>query len=87
MTSCPASAVVCTQKLGAGMLARGWGRVINVASIAGPFVAMRGIDPETGQYYDDTKRYVDNAAIGDADRRRILEGNARKVYPRIKTLL
>ncbi len=49
--------------------------------------AVRGIDPETSQYYDDTKRYVDQAAIGDADRRRILEGNARKVYPRINKLL
>jgi 4-oxalmesaconate hydratase len=49
--------------------------------------AVRGIDPETGQYYDDTKRYVDNAAIGDADRRRILEDNARTVYPRINKLL
>jgi 4-oxalmesaconate hydratase len=45
--------------------------------------AVRGIDPETGHYYDDTKRYVDGAAISDADRARILEGNARKVYPRI----
>ena len=39
--------------------------------------------PETGHYYDDTKRYVDAAAISDADRAKILEGNARKVYPRI----
>ena len=31
--------------------------------------AVRGIDPETGHYYDDTKRYVDAAAISDADRR------------------
>ena len=46
-------------------------------------VAVRGIDPETGHYYDDTKRYVDGAAISDADRAKILEGNARKVYPRI----
>ena len=29
--------------------------------------AVRGIDPETGQYYDDTKRYVD--ARGDQRRR------------------
>ena len=28
--------------------------------------AVRGIDPETGHYYDDTKRYVDAAAISDA---------------------
>ena len=49
--------------------------------------AVRGIDPETGHYYDDTKRYVVAAAIGDADRRKLLEGNARKVYPRINRLL
>ena len=46
------SAVVCTQRLGAGMLARGWGRVINVASIAGPIVAMRGIE---GRHYETAK--------------------------------
>ena len=45
--------------------------------------AVRGIDPETGHYYDDTKRYVDAAAIGDAAKAKILEGNARRVFPRI----
>jgi 4-oxalmesaconate hydratase len=46
--------------------------------------AVRGIDPETGQYFDDTKRYIDAlTSIGDADKRKIFEGNARKVYPRI----
>jgi 4-oxalmesaconate hydratase len=45
--------------------------------------AVRGIDPETGQYYDDTRRYID--AIGwlpAADRKKIYEDNVRKVYPR-----
>jgi len=46
--------------------------------------AVRGLDPETGNYYDDTKRYVDGAAISAADRQKILEGNARKVFPRLK---
>jgi 4-oxalmesaconate hydratase len=45
--------------------------------------AVRGIDPETGHYFDDTKRYVDAAAIADADKKKIFEGNARKVYSRI----
>jgi 4-oxalmesaconate hydratase len=46
--------------------------------------AVRGIDPETGQYFDDTKRYIDQIrSIGDADRQKIFEGNARRVYPRI----
>jgi 4-oxalmesaconate hydratase len=50
--------------------------------------AVRGIDPETGHYFDDTKRYIDNVtAIGDADKRKIFEGNARKVYPRINARL
>jgi 4-oxalmesaconate hydratase len=49
--------------------------------------AVRGIDPESGHYYDDTKRYVDAAAISDADRHKILERNARSVYPRINRRL
>ena len=49
--------------------------------------AVRGIDPQTGNYYDDTKRYVDAAAIDDRARQGILEDNTRKVYPRINTLL
>jgi 4-oxalmesaconate hydratase len=50
--------------------------------------AVRGIDPETGQYFDDTKRYLDNAAgLSDADKKKIFEGNARKVYPRMKAKL
>ena len=47
--------------------------------------AVRGIDPETGQYYDDTRRYIDgNKALGAADKKRIFEDNARKVYSRWK---
>ena len=45
--------------------------------------AVRGIDPRTGQYYDDTKRYVDALPLTDADRYKLFEGNARRVYPRI----
>jgi 4-oxalmesaconate hydratase len=47
--------------------------------------AVRGIDPETGFHFDDTKRYLDAVAwLNDSDRRKIFEGNARKVYPRLK---
>jgi 4-oxalmesaconate hydratase len=47
--------------------------------------AVRGIDPETGFHFDDTKRYIDAIAwLNDADRGKIYEGNARKVYPRLK---
>src|SRR3977135_4229575 len=49
--------------------------------------AVRGIDPETGHYFDDTKRYVDALKLSDEDRRKIFEGNARKVYPRIDDCL
>jgi 4-oxalmesaconate hydratase len=45
--------------------------------------AVRGIVPENNNFYDDTKRYVDGAAISDADRAKVFESNARKVYPRI----
>jgi 4-oxalmesaconate hydratase len=44
--------------------------------------AVRGIDPETGQYYDDTKRYIDASHLGAADKEKVFEGNARKVYSR-----
>ena len=50
--------------------------------------AVRGIDPETGQYFDDTKRYLDQvSSLSDEDRRKIFEGNARRVYPRISKAL
>ncbi len=50
--------------------------------------AVRGIDPETGQYFDDTKRYIDQIdSLSDADKQKIFEGNARRVYPRINRLL
>jgi 4-oxalmesaconate hydratase len=45
--------------------------------------AVRGIDPETGNYYDDTKRYIDSSALSAADKAKVFEGNARRVYPRI----
>jgi 4-oxalmesaconate hydratase len=46
--------------------------------------AVRGIDPESNQYYDDTKKYIDKQSwVSDADKKKIFEGNARKVYPRI----
>jgi 4-oxalmesaconate hydratase len=46
--------------------------------------AVRGIDPETGHHFDDTKRYIDALSwLSDEDRNKIFEGNARKVYSRI----
>jgi 4-oxalmesaconate hydratase len=49
--------------------------------------AVRGIDPQTGHHYDDTKRYVDAAAIDETARRQIFEENARRVYPRLNARL
>ena len=46
--------------------------------------AVKGIDPETGHYFDDTKRYLDQVAwLSDADRKKLYESNARRVYPRM----
>ncbi len=49
--------------------------------------AVRGIDPQTGHYFDDTKRYVDALPISDAARHAIFEGNARRVFPRLDARL
>ena len=47
--------------------------------------AVRGIDPETGNYYDDTRRYIDGSkTLSAADKKKIFEDNARKVYSRWK---
>lgn len=45
--------------------------------------AVRGIDPETGQFYDDTKRYIDASALSAAQKQKVFEDNARRVYPRL----
>jgi 4-oxalmesaconate hydratase len=50
--------------------------------------AVQGIDPETGHYFDDTKRYIDQVkGLSDEQRYKIFEGNARTVYPRLDALL
>ena len=49
--------------------------------------AVRGIDPETGHYFDDTKRYIDATALSAPDKQKIFEGNVRKVFPRIEKRL
>jgi 4-oxalmesaconate hydratase len=46
--------------------------------------AVKGIDPETGHYFDDTKRYIDGAtALSPEEKKKIFEGNALKVFPRL----
>ena len=49
--------------------------------------AVRGIDPETGHHYDDTRRYIDAAHLTPEQRHQIYEGNARRVYPRLDAAL
>lgn len=49
--------------------------------------AVRGIDPQTGQYFDDTKRYIDALDIPASDKHKVFELNARRVYPRLDASL
>lgn len=65
-------------------------RVIDVDNIlfaSEMFGAVRGIDPETGHYFDDTRRYVDTLDIPAGDKRKVFELNARRVYPRLDKAL
>jgi 4-oxalmesaconate hydratase len=50
--------------------------------------AVRGIDPYSGHEYDDTRRYIDGAReLTEAQRSKIFEANARRVYPRLDAQL
>jgi len=49
--------------------------------------AVRGIDPETSHFFDDTKRYIDALPLDDAQRKLLFESNARRVYPRLDARL
>lgn len=50
--------------------------------------AVRGIDPESGHYYDDTKRYVQATPnLNEEQRFKVYEGNARRVFPRLDAAL
>jgi 4-oxalmesaconate hydratase len=47
--------------------------------------AVRGIDPETGHYYDDTKRYIEAVPfLSAADKAKIFAGNAQRIFPRLR---
>jgi 4-oxalmesaconate hydratase len=65
-------------------------RVINIGNIlfgSEMVGAVRGIDPQTGHYFDDTRRYIDALDIAAADKERIFEQNARRVFPRLDAQL
>jgi 4-oxalmesaconate hydratase len=49
--------------------------------------AVRGIDPRTGHYYDDTRRYIEAASLDAEARAAVFEGNVRRVYPRLAAAL
>jgi 4-oxalmesaconate hydratase len=49
--------------------------------------AVRGVDPTTGHYFDDTRRYIDALDIDAQSKRQIFELNVRRVYPRLDALL
>jgi 4-oxalmesaconate hydratase len=49
--------------------------------------AVRGVDPETGFRWDDTRRYVAAAGLSISDQHKVFEANARRVYPRLEPLL
>jgi 4-oxalmesaconate hydratase len=59
----------------------------NILFASEMFGAVKGIDPLTGHYFDDTKRYIDALDLSDADRRKVFEGNVRRVYPRLDAIL
>jgi 4-oxalmesaconate hydratase len=61
--------------------------VDNILFASEMFGAVRGIDPETGHHYDDTRRYIEAVHVDAAERRKIYEGNARRVYPRLDAAL
>ncbi|MDR5825983.1 amidohydrolase family protein [Caballeronia sp. LZ043] len=50
--------------------------------------AVKGIDPTTGHYYDDTRRYVAATPnLCDCDRQHVFHDNALAVYPRLRAKL
>jgi 4-oxalmesaconate hydratase len=61
--------------------------VDNILFASEMFGAVKGVDPETGHNFDDTKRYIDALDLSDADRKKVFEGNARRVYPRLDRAL
>jgi 4-oxalmesaconate hydratase len=65
-------------------------RVINTDNVlfASEMIgAVRGVDPESGFHWDDTKRYIDAADVSNAERHKMFESNVRRVYPRLDPIL
>jgi 4-oxalmesaconate hydratase len=50
--------------------------------------AVRGIDPETGHYFDDTRRYVDAfPGLTSEQKAMVFSENAKRVFPRLNSVL
>ena len=50
--------------------------------------AVKGVDPETERYFDDTKPFVVGApGLADEERTKIFQNNALRVYPRLRQRL
>lgn len=50
--------------------------------------AVRGVDPETGHRFDDTKYLLDSLdSLAEADRRAVYGGNALRVFGRLESVL
>lgn len=65
-------------------------RVIDIDNIlfaSEMFGAVKGVDPETGHNFDDTKRYIDALDLAESDRQKVFSHNARRVYPRLDARL
>ena len=65
-------------------------RVIDINNIlfaSEMFGAVKGIDPETGFHFDDTKRYIDALPLSAVDRNKVFDANIRRVYPRLDKAL
>ena len=46
--------------------------------------AVRGINPDTDAYYDDTSVYIEASGLSGPDKAAIYENNTRRVYPRLQ---
>ncbi len=62
-------------------------RIENILFASEMVGAVRGIDPETGFHFDDTKRYVDALGLAADQAQLVFELNARRVYPRLDATL
>ncbi|MGH2447319.1 MAG: amidohydrolase family protein [Chloroflexota bacterium] len=62
--------------------------VTNVLFASEMIGAVRGVDPETGHRFDDTRRYIDGVThLSGEQRGQIFEHNARRVYGRLNKAL